>query len=330
MAKLNLFCASGGGSRGAFQGGVLEALTAAGLEVHGLVGVSTGSIQAAFLALAEPGLEPQRRQVEALREIWFGLRHEGDVYRKPVLGKLGLAWTVLRGRPSLYSLAPFEALLTRHIQGDPRRPVRLGAVDLATGRFLAEGPTDAAGLRRAVRASAAIPLFFPLVPPGLVDGGVRDTAPVGLAFDLAAEMLSGAAAPPGEPSAATAAPPSAPRVRLFVALASPLAVEEDTRPWPEAPLVEVGLRALTILETENYTWDVEGARRLNAVLAHFEQHPELPRPPFLAGKIHAELIVIEPQSTPYSMLTFDPEAIRTYWQHGRRRAEAALAALPSL
>jgi predicted acylesterase/phospholipase RssA len=330
MSTLNLFCASGGGSRGAFQGGALEALTAAGIELHGLVGVSTGSIQAAFLALAEAGLEPQRRQIEVLREIWFGLRGEEDVYRKPSLGQLGLAWAVLRGRPSLYSLAPFEALLARHIQSAPRRPVRLGAVDLVTGRFVAEGPKDAEGLRRAVRASAAIPFFFSLVPPSLVDGSVRDSAPVGLAFDLAAEMLAGASTPPLDLSTPSETLPATPRVRLFVVLASPLTVMEDARPWHAAPLLEVGLRAVAILEAENYAWDVEGARRLNTVVAHFAQHPELPRPPFLAGKIHAELIVIEPQSAPYSTLTFEPQAIRAYWQHGRERAAAALAALPSL
>jgi len=309
---LNIFCSSGGGSKGAFQGGALETLCEAGIELHGLVGVSTGSIQAGFVAAAAPGLGPQRSQVARLKEIWLGISGSGSIYRKPRLGHLGVLLAVLFKRPGLYSFAPFQELLRQHLQDPPRRPLRLGTVDLCSGRFRAEEPTDAGTLRRAILASCSIPFFFPPVELSLVDGGVRNIAPVALAFDLAAEMLR-------SPTYAGR------RVRLFLSLASPRTVADERRPWDRAGLLDVGLRALEILEAENYAWDVEGARRVNELVGIFDAHPELARPPFLANKRHAELVMIEPDRAPFSSLAFDPPALRAYWEHGRERARAALA-----
>jgi predicted acylesterase/phospholipase RssA len=311
MATLNVFCASGGGSKGAFQGGVLEALTAAGIELHGLVGVSTGAIQAGFTSLAAPGLDAQRAQVGLLRDLWTSIDRADAVYRAPLFGTLGLAWALLRKQPSLYSLEPFERLLETHVRSAPARPVRLGTVDLESGQFRAEAPADAAALRRAIRASAAIPLLFSPVAPASVDGSVRDVAPVKLAFDLAADIQR---AQLGRFDG----------VRIFVALAFPRAVAADARPWAEADLLAIGGRALWILEAENYAWDVEGALRVNWLVTFFKQHPDLTPPPFLAGKIAGEILVIEPERDPYPGLTFDPAQMRAFWDHGRARAEAVI------
>ena len=55
----------GGGALGAYQAGVFEALTEAGLQPTRLAGISIGALNAAIIA----GNAPERR-VERLREFW--------------------------------------------------------------------------------------------------------------------------------------------------------------------------------------------------------------------------------------------------------------------
>src|SRR5262245_57731223 len=132
MPTLHVFCASSGGARGAFQGGVLEALCEAQIELHGLVGVSTGSIQAGFLSQAAPGIDEQTARMAALKTLWYGLRRDSDVYDQPFGGPVV---SLLLGRPSLYRPRPLGRLLDAHLRDAPRRPVRLGVVDLTSGAF---------------------------------------------------------------------------------------------------------------------------------------------------------------------------------------------------
>ena len=55
----------GGGSLGAYQGGVCQALAEAGIEPDWVAGISIGAINAAIIA----GNPPARR-VERLRDFW--------------------------------------------------------------------------------------------------------------------------------------------------------------------------------------------------------------------------------------------------------------------
>jgi hypothetical protein len=314
MTTLNVFCASGGGSKGAFQGGVLEALCEAGITLDAFVGVSTGSIQAAFMSLAEAGLEHQNAQLQSLKELWFGLAGDASIYRKPPFGKLGLAWRLLWGKPSLYSFAPFQSLIEAHVQHEPKRPVGLGVVRLATGEFDLRRPRTAQELSQGVLASSSIPFFFPPVEPDQVDGGVRDIAPLASAFDLARELLQ---QQPGKWDG----------VHLYVALASPINVPPLHRPaWSAAGALDVATRSLDILEDENYAWDIAGARQINELLEFFQQNPDRPLPPTLRDKILADLTIFEPDESLYSPLTFDPPKIRAYWQRGLEKARSQLAA----
>jgi len=319
MEYLNLFCASGGGSKGAFQGGVLESLCNRGIHLDGLVGVSTGSIQAGFLSTAAPGLDAQRKKLQELKDYWFSLRKAGDVYRKPLLGDgtLGILCRLAFGKSSLYDFAPLREKLDKALAERPQRPVRLGVVELGTGDFVVERPVDRQGLRDAILASSSIPFFFPPVKPDLVDGGVRDIAPVAAAFRLAAEMIDDDPDLRGR------------RLRIFVALASPLAAAEDQRShWDSAKALSVAQRSIDLLAAENYLWDMRGAKSLNSILEYLDAQT-CPRPPELRDKLVAEILCIEPTHRPYSSLEFNPEKIRAFWSHGRAQAEAALDAEPT-
>jgi len=321
MGVLNIFCASGGGSKGAFQGGALEALTRSGIHIDGLVGVSTGSIQAGYMSLARPGLEPQWQQLLLLKDLWFSIRSASDIYSQPALGYVSLAYRVLRGEPSLFDLDPLKRLLEANVRSEPRRPLRLGVVHLDSGEFRAWQPTDAPSLQTAILASASIPFAFPPVNDGLVDGGVREIAPLASAFDMAAEFRKLKSFDPLNDS-----------VRIFLALASPIQVEAKGRgSWERIGALEVALRSLEILEGENYYWDLHGAKMMNELVRFFDERPHYERPAILQKKMHADLIVIEPSHTPYSALEFDPLKIRGYWQHGvERTLEVLEKKLPKL
>ncbi len=310
---LNLFCASGGGSKGAFEGGVLQALCEAGIELHGFVGVSTGSIQAGFMSLAAAGIEPQRRQLEQLREIWFGLDGDSAIYTKPGFGVAGLLLRAALGKPSLYTFKPFQKLLDARVTAAPQRPVRLGVVGLESSRYTAQEPKTAGELRRAILASCTIPVFFPPVAPDLVDGGVRNIAPLATAFNLASDLLR---------------PGGWDGVDMYVALASPRAIATEPRSWAESALWRVGLRSLEILEGENYAWDINGALLMNSIVRFFDRHADYERPHAVEGKLHAHIRLFEPDAVPYSALEFDPVKIRAFWKEGYEKARDVLARGP--
>ena len=66
---MNAFILSGGGTLGSIQVGMLRALFETDIRPDVLVGTSIGSVNAAFLAAG-----PSSERVEALRELWHGVR----------------------------------------------------------------------------------------------------------------------------------------------------------------------------------------------------------------------------------------------------------------
>ncbi len=164
------FVLSGGGSLGAVQVGVLQALWDNGVRPDLLIGTSVGAVNAAHVAghgFTEDGLAD-------LARIWTGLRRSDVFPLHPVraLSAVG-GWA-----PSLVSDAGLRGLLHRHLTfaelGAAPLEMRVVATDLVSGRGVVLGEGDALS---AVMASAAIPaLFPPVVREGrcLVDGGLAD------------------------------------------------------------------------------------------------------------------------------------------------------------
>lgn len=163
---------SGGAVRGAAHAGVFAALAEAGVRVDLVAGTSAGAILGALVAAGTATGEIQRI-VRAMR--WS---------------------TVARPYPSRLSLAdagPMEAFLAETL-GDLRFdqlvcPLAVVACDLLTGERVV---LDEGLVAPAVRASAAIPGFFPPVEIGdrlLVDGGVVDNLPVDVARDWGARYV---------------------------------------------------------------------------------------------------------------------------------------------
>jgi NTE family protein len=179
------FVLSGGGSLGAVQVGMLQALSARGIEPDLLLGTSAGALNATYVAAHGTGATA----LGALQGIWTTLRRR-DVF--PLLpARLGAA--ALGRVSSLCPSAGLRRLVQEHLTlprlEDAGIPVHLVATDVRSGQevLISEGdPVEA------ILASAAIPAVFPAVRIAgcdLIDGGVANNAAVSRAVDLGADIV---------------------------------------------------------------------------------------------------------------------------------------------
>ena len=198
------FVLSGGGSLGAVQVGMLQALAAHGIEPDLLVGTSAGAMNAAWVATHGTS----EISLDGLAKVWTGLRRR-DVFPLDIrAGLRGLA-----GRsPAVTSAERLHHLVATHAAGtdtldDAKLPVHLVAADLLSGQtvMISDGP-----LVTGVLASSAIPGIFPPVAQDgrhLIDGGVAHDTGVAAAVDLGATLIY--VLPTGSPCALPAPPVSA-------------------------------------------------------------------------------------------------------------------------
>ncbi|HEY0518634.1 MAG TPA: patatin-like phospholipase family protein [Ilumatobacteraceae bacterium] len=202
------FVLPGGGALAAYQVGVLDALTSAGLQPDRLIGVSAGSMNAAFFAWSN-GPDGLRR----LERLWANVRRRDLLRMHP--GRIALA---LAGkRASFLDNRHGIAFLRKHlgvrlIEHAPI-PLTIIATDLATGRpFI----LDAGDVVSAIVASSAFPGVFPpvqLAGHTLIDGGVVADVPLDVAAELGVASVIVVAVPP-------LAPAPAPRHPVAVVLRS--------------------------------------------------------------------------------------------------------------
>lgn len=179
------FVLSGGGSLGAVQVGMLQALAARGVEPDLLVGTSAGALNAGYIA----GHGLTEASLDRLEMIWSRLRRR-DVFP---LQPARLCAAALGRAASLCDNGALRRLIREHVAIDRLEdaliPVHTVATDVSSGQevLLSTGdPVDA------VLASAAIPAVFPSVRSAgrdLVDGGIADNAAISQAVGLGADVV---------------------------------------------------------------------------------------------------------------------------------------------
>lgn len=260
----------GGGARGAFQVGMLlELVGTQGIDFSILRGVSVGALNAAFLAQAPVGKNPQesianlRAQVEALEELWTKeITGNHSVYAERPGGFAGL----VAGADSLYSVKPLRALIDKHLSlpalRHSGRDFAVGTVSLVTGRYEEFTPADDDFIDKLV-ASTAIPVVFPFVRVGedvLVDGGARNITPLGPAFKAKPDEIYCLLTSRVIPGADGELPDSA-------------VMEDDPKKWDDNWLgthvggLDVLKRTIDILTDEIYLDDIRGALDWNTIAA---------------------------------------------------------------
>lgn len=179
------FVLSGGGSLGAVQVGMLQALAEHDITPDLLVGASAGALNAVFIG----GHGFDTTTIRQLADIWTGLRRPDVFPLSPHRQLLALAGA----RPSLCSPEPLRRLITAHLAcerlQDTALPVHVIATDVLSGNEVVLSRGNAA---QAVLASAAIPGVFPAVTidgRALFDGGIANNTPISQAVALGADRV---------------------------------------------------------------------------------------------------------------------------------------------
>lgn len=177
------FVFAGGGSLGAVEVGMLQALTEHGLKPDFVVGASAGAINAAYYAG-----DPSAEGIARLDRLWRGLtRAQVMPFRLRDLLRIAMR------REFVVDPSELRRLLEHHLPyqqlEQARIPVHVIATDMVLGQevLLSSGPVVSA-----VLASTAIPGVFPPVRLGerlLIDGGVANNTPISAAIALGAERV---------------------------------------------------------------------------------------------------------------------------------------------
>lgn len=201
----------GGGALGAYQAGVYQAISEAGIEPDWVIGTSIGAINAALIA----GNAPENR-LARLREFWLRVRHSEWSQLLAAMPRLGaqaahgptfmngingffepnpMSWFGLQTslgpeRAGFYSTAPLEKTLTELVDvdrlhgGETRLTVGAAHVQSGEMRYF-DSRDEVVGVRH-VMASGALPPAFPAVRIDgdlYWDGGILSNTPVEAVFD---------------------------------------------------------------------------------------------------------------------------------------------------
>lgn len=179
------FVLEGGGSYGASQVGMLNALVDAGITPDLVVGTSVGALNGALLA----SRAELRRSLDEMERMWRGLRRRDVLPLKPYR-----AVSALAGRRS--GLVPNDGLgrvIDRWLPvtrlDDLVLPFAAVATDIHSGVPVV---MRSGAARQALLASSALPGVYPPVAVGgrqLVDGGVTANFPVDIAVQLGATRV---------------------------------------------------------------------------------------------------------------------------------------------
>src|SRR5215472_11304214 len=205
------FVLSGGGSLGAVQVGMVQALTDRSQKPDVLVGTSAGALNVGYLAGHGTGQEA----LGALADIWVGLRR-GDVFPfSPGRHLLALAGARESVFPSDGLCRLIEAHLAYRNLEDASTPVHVVATNMLSGEEVLLSEGDACS---AILASTAIPGLLPAVRrDGLIlgDGALANNTPISQAISLGADRIF---VLPAGVACALAEPPASPYASALQAL----------------------------------------------------------------------------------------------------------------
>lgn len=171
---------SGGGSKGAYQVGAIQALLEAGHTWTNVYGISVGALNAAWIAMHKP--EEQAENFEGLRKIWDGVKTSKDIYEPWAPFYLNYVASLWKG--SLNSGKPLRTLVEKFFDLDKVRAtgvkLSVGCCSLSTSRYQ-QFDQENDNIKEYVLASSHLPVVFePLLIDGQmwIDGGIRHQIPI--------------------------------------------------------------------------------------------------------------------------------------------------------
>lgn len=175
---------AGGGSLGAVQVGMLQAVIETQLKIDLVVGASVGAINGAYFAC-----KPSVEGVAELADFWCGLGQQ-DIFP---FSLLSAAKALLQRRGHILDNTGLRRMITSALPvsrlEDCALPLHVLTTDLLSGAEVLQSQGD---LLNALLASAAIPLVYPAIEIDghlLVDGGVSSNTPIASAVALGATRI---------------------------------------------------------------------------------------------------------------------------------------------
>lgn len=172
---------SGGGSRGAYQVGAIQALLEGGRTWDTVHGISVGALNASWIAMHSP--MEQRHSISGLLDIWNNINTSDDIFTRwnPVK-PINYLYSMWKG--SLHSGQPLERLVDKFldiskIKGSGVK-LTVGCVNLNTSEYVVTDQ-DHTSLKEFILASSHLPLVFEpieLYGEKWVDGGIRHQIPI--------------------------------------------------------------------------------------------------------------------------------------------------------
>jgi len=149
----------GGGSWGAYESGVIWAITnltnPSDITWNAVSGISVGSINAGGLAQFPMGKE--KGAADFLLSIWRSVNSSSDIYKE---WDGGLAAGLLF-HSGVYNTAPLQVFLRNHFLYPISRNFTLGSTNFDTGLFSTFNESVGNSILNAVVCSASPPFFFP-------------------------------------------------------------------------------------------------------------------------------------------------------------------------
>lgn len=241
---------SGGGSKGAFQLGVLDRLIDnEACRYDAVFGVSTGALTGSVIAQGSTVLE-QRYFLNELIDLYENLGGNRAIYSggTTLIGKL---WNLWR-HGGMYNPAPLKALIDKYVDVTrldfSQTRLGVGYTDLESGLYC-----SASGHMRRIKefilASALQPVFFQL-PSTLGDGGCRNQTPLADAFEWIKTVSTPANILGGT-------------LDIDVIVCNPVE-QQPPRALDHKSASAVLLRTLDIIENEVFINDLRRALRNNA------------------------------------------------------------------
>lgn len=294
MSKVALVL-SGGGAKGAFQFAAEKyAREAKGYTWDIIAGVSVGALNGVMLAM---------EKYQELESIWNTISNDQVYTGGPSF------WSFVKlafGANSLYGNKPIQKTIERVVEPNKvKHDLRIGTVSLLTGEYkvFKVGDVDAASFKKLVLASTVMPIIWsPIdVSPTLtsmVDGGLRNTSPLGDVLDTDPDEVVVINCSPDDP-AQLAKPP------------------ED--------ILEIGKASLEILLNEILVEDVREFKTINSLVQQAEAKGfKLLKKDGVTPFKHYKLTVIAPDAPLGDTLDFSQAAIQKSIRAGSEKASQVL------
>lgn len=275
----------GGGSRGAYQVGVVSHLIGEKLiDYRILCGVSVGALNAGMLAMF--GRDKHRDAVASLMHVWREIKPESIRKKWGYLGLLHAFW-----RPSLYDSSPLIDLVRDRMSAQAIRSsgnrLSVLAVSLTTGEHRMFDEMHPS-IVDAILASSSFPAMFkPIEIDGQLwtDGGLRNESILKHAIAAGATDID-------------------------VVITAP---KTQAIPFKDKPnVIDVATRAIDVLGDSIAEYDVRMTLMVNTLVAQG-----------IENKRYVNVRVFRPsERLPARSLDFDPKAIRTMIEMGRDDASS--------